>query len=141
MKLTKKSLLACRCLGAGGPDRSCGAGPIGNRASTGHIFSLCRYARRHPIEICAGRLLKSIRSLEGYISKHENSQDSAGSSDPVWEHVPFDDSLLAGINWMNGSDFGYSTDCRSPAREVMASKVDSPAVAAAVPIVKFLKPS
>ena len=113
-QITKHSLLACRCTGAGGPDRSSGAGPIGNQAVTGHIFSLCRYACRHPIEICAGRLFKLMRSLEGDIFKHENSRDSAGSSDPVWEHVPLDDALLADLNWMDGSDFGYSADSCSP---------------------------
>ena len=81
-------LAASRCLGAGGPERSCGAGPIGDRASSGRIFSLCRYACRHPIEICVARLLKLTRSLEGDIFKHENSKDSAGSNDPVLEHGP-----------------------------------------------------
>lgn len=104
----------------------------------GHTFSLCRYARRHSIEICAGRLLKLIWSLEGDTVEHGNSEDSAGSSDPVWEHVPFDDALLADLNWIDGPDFGYSADLCSPALEVIASKVDLPAVAAAVPIDKFL---
>ena len=48
--------------------------------------------------------------------KHENSKDSADSSDPVWEDVPFDDALHAYLNWMDGSDFGYSADSSSPAR-------------------------
>ena len=56
----------------------------------------------------------------------------------MWEHVPFYDALLEDINRMDGSDFGYSADSCSPAREVIASKVDLPAVGAAVPIDKFL---
>ena len=101
-QLAKLSLLACHCLGAGGPDWSCGADPIGNRVSTGRNLSLCRYACRHPIEICAGRVLNSIRSREGEIFKHENSKFSAGSSDPMWEHVPFGDAMPADLNWMDG---------------------------------------
>ena len=56
----------------------------------------------------------------------------------MWEHEPFDDALVAYLNWMDGSDFGYSADSCSPAREVIASKVGLPDVATAVQIDKFL---
>ena len=56
----------------------------------------------------------------------------------MWEHVAFDDALLAELNWMAGSDFGYSADSCSPARDVIASTVDFPEVAAAIPVDKFL---
>ena len=63
------------------------------------------------------------------------------SSDPVWEHVPYDDALLADLNWLGSSNFGYSADSCSPAREVIASKVDLPEATAAAPIDRFLTPS
>ena len=71
------------------------------RRDTSSVCVVMRTAIR--LGICAGRLLKLIRSLEGDIFKHENFKDNAGSSDPVWEHVPFDDAFLADLNWMDGS--------------------------------------
>ena len=59
----------------------------------------------------------------------------------MWEHVPYDDALLADLNWIGSSGFGYSADSCSPPREVIASKVDSPEVAAAVLMDIFLDPA